>query len=160
MKPESRKPADLVGDDLASALAAGLHPVELGQRQRSELRERILGRIRDPAPDGTSTLRATEPGWHSLNERVQIRILRRDQIGMNQTMLIRMLPGGVIDAHVHSQEEECYVIDGEIEIGDHPVRCGDMHVASRGAAHPRILSRCGALLLVRTEIPAGSVTAP
>jgi quercetin dioxygenase-like cupin family protein len=154
MKIERSKRLNPIDSELASTLAAGLQPAELGQGQRSALRERILERIRDPAPDGTFTLRATDPGWTAFNDLVQIRVLRRDEARMNQTILIRMQPGSVIDAHPHTQEEECYVIEGEIEIGDHCVRQGDMHVARPGTAHQRLLSRTGALLLVRMEIPA------
>lgn len=67
-------------------------------------------------------------------------------------MLVRMMPGGGVDAHSHEREEECFVIEGEIEIGDHCLRHGDMHIAPAGTAHRRILSRTGALLLVRGEI--------
>jgi quercetin dioxygenase-like cupin family protein len=154
IKTERRNSLDAIDSRLASSLAAGLRSVEFNPGRRSALRERILDRIRDPAPEGTFTLRATEPGWVTFNDRVQIRVLRRDLACGDQTILIRMLPGAQIDAHPHTQEEECYVIDGEIEIGNHCLRRGDMHVAPRGTAHQRILSRTGALLLVRAEIPA------
>ena len=154
MKIERTMRPDPIDSELASTLAAGLRPAELGQDLRSVLRARILEPIRDPAPDGTFTLRATDPGWFSLNELVQIRVLRRDLSRRDHTILVRMLPGGVIDAHTHTQEEECYVIEGEIEIGNHCLRRGDMHVVPCGIAHQRLLSRTGALFLVRGEIPA------
>jgi quercetin dioxygenase-like cupin family protein len=154
MKNERRKTHDPIDSKLADALAAGLRPVELGMSQRSLLRERILERARDRAPDGTVTLRVADSGWTTLNDLVQIRVLRRDEARNDQTILIRMQPGAVIEAHPHTMEEECYVIEGEIEVGEHFVRQGDMHVARPGTAHQRILSRSGALLLVRTEIAA------
>ena len=156
MKTERRKTQDEIDSVLAGSLADGLQPAELGLNQRAALRQRILDRIRDRAPDGTFTLRATDPGWEPLNNGVQIRILRRDEASGDQTMLVRMMPGGVIDAHPHSQEEECFVVDGEIEIGVHRLRRGDMHIAPPGTAHQRILSRTGAMLLVRSKIPTES----
>jgi quercetin dioxygenase-like cupin family protein len=155
MKPERRDSDDPIGAELAGVIAAGLQPVQMATEQRASLRERILERLRDAAPVGTSTLRAHASEWTPLNELVQIRVLRRDEARNDQTILIRLQPGAVIDAHPHTQEEECYVIEGEIEIGDHCVRQGDMHVARPGATHQRLLSRTGALLLVRMEIPAG-----
>ena len=156
MKTDRRKASDVIDNALADALAAGLQPAELGVSQRSSLRDRILERIRDPAPEGTSTLRAGEGEWVALNELAQIRMLRQDESGV-RTMLVRMLPGGVIDAHAHTREEECFVIEGEVEIGDHRLRSGDMHVARSGTTHQRLLSRTGALLLVRGEIPPDDV---
>ena len=157
MKTDRRKAPDVIDSALADALAAGLQPAELGVSQRSSLRDRILERIRDPAPEGTSTLRAGEVEWVALNDLVQIRVLRQDESRGDRTMLVRMLPGGVIDAHAHTREEECFVIEGEVEIGDHRLRSGDMHVARSGTAHQRLLSRTGALLLVRGEIPPDDV---
>jgi quercetin dioxygenase-like cupin family protein len=154
MKTERRKMVDPMNDKLANALAEGLRPVELGMSQCALLRERVLKRIRDRAPGGTVTLRAAGSQWTTFNDLVQVRVLRRDEARNDQTILIRMQPGAIIGAHPHTKEEECYVIEGEIEIGDHCVRQGDMHVARPGTAHQRILSRTGALLLVRAEIPA------
>jgi quercetin dioxygenase-like cupin family protein len=157
MNTEMPDIADPIGDELAGALGLGLAPADLGSERRARLRERIVSRVRDAAPAGTFTLRAAEPGWQALDDRVQIRVLRRDEAAGNQTVLIRLLPGGVIAAHAHLQEEECFVLSGEIEIGAHSLRAGDMHVAPPGTEHQRIRSHAGALLLVRSEIPAGRV---
>jgi len=160
MKTSKHKSPESIDERLAGRLAAGLQPVELGANRRSRLRHRILDRVLDPAPEGTFTLRAADPSWSAFNDRVEVRFLRRDLALGDQTILIRMHPGAVIDAHSHAMEEECYVIDGEIEIGNHRLRRGDMHVASRGAKHERIRSATGALLLVRGEIPAGAASLP
>lgn len=154
MNAEDPDNAEMIGDELAAAIGMGLAPAVLESERHSRLRERILGRLRDAAPAGTSTLRAAGPGWQPLDDRVQIRVLRRDVVAGNQTVLIRMLPGAVIDAHAHAQEEECFVLSGEIEIGAHSLRAGDMHVARPGSEHEPIRSRAGALLLIRSEIPA------
>jgi len=154
MKTDKRMSVDAIDDVLAARLAEGLEPAELSSSQRARMRQRILERALAPAPDGTFTLRASEPGWTAVTERVEIRVLRRDVARGDQTILIRMQPGSVIDAHAHNLDEECYVIEGEIEIGGHCVRHGDMHVARAGTKHQSIRSRAGALLLVRAEIPA------
>lgn len=79
-------------------------------------------------------------------------MLRRNREGNNQTVLLRLHPGGVIPGHWHTVEEECLVLEGEIKLGDYRVRQGDMHICSPGYAHPDITSETGALLLVRSEI--------
>ena len=68
-------------------------------------------------------------------------------------VLFRIKPGGVVPAHVHTKEEECLVLEGEIFIGTHRVGEGDLHIAKPGAAHGDITTKTGATVLVRSEIP-------
>jgi quercetin dioxygenase-like cupin family protein len=67
------------------------------------------------------------------------------------TTFIRMEPGSEFGAHRHSQREECLVLDGEILIGAHRLRAGDMHVAEAGSEHALVTSPRGALVLVRGQ---------
>jgi quercetin dioxygenase-like cupin family protein len=143
----------ILSDELAGAIASGLKPAELGNMERDALRRRVLGRVSDPAPDGTYTVRASENPWLKVSELVQVRVLRKDEAHNNQTILIRMLPGASIVPHPHSQEEECLVIEGSVDVGPHRLYEGDMHVVSPGARHPEIISPRGALLMIRSEIP-------
>lgn len=154
MKPDPDETPEWLDDRLSGALAEGLHPAELSLRERRSLRERILARVREPEPEGTFTSRAEDAEWTRLSELVHIRVLRRDEEHGNQTFLVRMLPGAEIEPHVHTHDEECFVIEGSVEVGSHCLRRGDMHVARTGVAHQRVLSRTGALLLVRGEIPS------
>jgi anti-sigma factor ChrR (cupin superfamily) len=112
-----------------------------------------MARISAPAPAGTYTVRASESPWQKVSDLVEIRVVRTDSEHNNQTILIRMLPGASIVPHPHHQEEECLVIEGAVEIGDHRLYEGDMHVAGAGVKHPRITSPLGALLMIRSEIP-------
>ncbi len=134
------------------AFLQALKPRELGAQQRESLRSRILSRIGAPAPEGTSTVRAGEGGWSHITPLVEIKVLRRDLESRNQTVLYRLHPGAELPGHPHTQDEECLVLDGEIHIGDHVVRRGDMHIANAGSMHPPVSSPLGALLLVRSEI--------
>jgi len=160
-----RKRSDsLLSDELAGLLAAAVcidpavatsesEPAGLSQSDRQALKRRVMARISDPAPQGTYTVRATDSPWRKVSELVEIRVVRTDSTRNNQTVLIRMLPGASIVPHPHTQDEECLVIEGAVEIGDHRLFEGDMHVASAGATHPRIVSHAGALLMIRSEIP-------
>lgn len=67
--------------------------------------------------------------------------------------MTRNARGPSVETHTHSQDEDRYVISGEVEVGGHVVRAGDMHVALAGSRHERVRSRTGALLLLRLEIP-------
>ena len=137
------------------AFAEALKPRELAPERRTLLRTRILARIKDmPAPAGTITIRADEGDWIRIDPLVELKLLRRDYEHNNQTALWRLKPGAVLAPHPHTLEEECMVLEGEIRIGDHAVRAGDMHIAKPGYDHPTLVSEGGALLLVRSEIHA------
>ncbi len=158
--------AALVDSPLTRQLASALQPLDppvlVRARLWARIEQRVAGhgarpalpvRSRTAAPPGTRTVRAGGNDWIAIDDKVQIRILRQDIPVGSQTILIRMQPGGVVVPHRHSQEEECFVVEGEIEIGAHRLRAGDMHLAGPGSAHERNLSRSGALLLIRSEIP-------
>lgn len=142
-----------LSDELAGVLASAIQPAELSNTERDTLKRRVLARVSEPAPPGTFTVRATEAPWQQVNDLVQLRVVRKDASRNNQTVLIRMLPGASIVPHPHSQEEECLVLEGAVEIGEHRLYEGDMHVANAGVKHPRIVSPLGALLMIRSEIP-------
>lgn len=140
-------------DSIFERLAQAITPAELGLQQRSRLRDRIRAAVASSAPPpGTRTLRAADGEWTEIAPLVLQKVLRLDRAARSQTVLIRMQPGSSLHAHVHTQEEECYVVEGEISIGAHRLRAGDMHVAAPGSQHAIISTRTGALLMVRSEI--------
>jgi len=143
---------------LDDALSESMKPVELGNAQREAMRERILSRAAITAPAGTQTIRAGDGKWLELIPLIHMKILRQDVESGNETKLFRLQPGAEFPPHSHTHEEECMVLEGEIEVGGHVVRAGDMHIAGTTHEHPRITSKTGALLLVRSEINELPVT--
>ena len=138
--------------DLLAELAGALRTDGLDASRRDAMRDRILGRLHAPAPDGTETLRGREMEWRNILPGVDMRVLRRDKENGIEMALYRMEPGSRFPPHEHAHDEECLVLAGEIHVGDHYVRAGDLHVAHAGAAHPVLGTDSGALLLIRSEI--------
>jgi quercetin dioxygenase-like cupin family protein len=101
-----------------------------------------------------STLRAAEGEWRTVSPLVEIRVLRVDSIAGNQTVLIRVAPGGVMPRHQHAQDEEFIVLEGECRIGTLQLRAGDAHFARAGSWHEDITTSAGVLVLLRGEYPA------
>lgn len=151
--PVRRPVLPSIPDALAAELAASVRPIELGAEQRQALRERVLRRVGSAAPPGTFTIRAAESQWQRVSALVEIRIVRREAATGRQTVMFRLQPGAVVVAHGHTQEEECLVLEGQIEIGEHVLRKGDLHIARPGARHAPITTRTGAVLWVNSEIP-------
>lgn len=147
------KAFDQPDNALLDSLADGLRSLELAADQRSSMRERIMRRVTSQAPANTRTVRRDEGEWVKVGELVMIKTLRFDRVTNTQTVLIRMLPGGMVVGHRHSAEEECFIIEGEVEIGEHHLFQGDVHFAGPGSVHPPLTTRTGALVMIRSEIP-------
>lgn len=154
MKRPAKKNKPAVLDAVAlEAIATAVRPVELSDAQRASMRKKIADRISPGQPADTETVRGEAVDWMSAWPNVWVKMLRQDAASNLQMVLFRIKPGGVVPAHVHTKEEECLVLDGEIYIGSHRVGEGDLHIAKPGAAHGDITTRTGATVLVRSEIP-------
>jgi anti-sigma factor ChrR (cupin superfamily) len=150
------------------ALSLGLRPTELPAAQRDRMRSRVLAGLRDAAPAGTATYRATATAlasamtvarststpWLDLAPGLQACMLEVDEAAGRQTILLRVQPGGEIPQHRHGQNEEFIVLEGECCIGAHRLRAGDVHAASPGSWHERTTTDVGALVMMRGEYPA------
>ena len=135
-------------------LAGALVPTELAQGRRELLRERVLRRARDTAPEGTKTLRAADAGWTECAPFIQMKVLRVDASAGMQTVLLRMQQGGVLPAHRHERDEEFIVLEGECHIGGHRLAAGDVHLAAAGSWHDAVTTQTGVVVLLRGEYPA------
>jgi quercetin dioxygenase-like cupin family protein len=116
----------------------------------TSLRERVLRDALDGTPPaGTRTYRAAHRAWHEISPGIDIKLLRPDAEGC-MTALVRMAAESTYTAHEHPLDELCLVLAGEIHIGSHRLRAGDVHIAAAGSAHASTFAPHGALLFVRT----------
>ncbi|MBC8028413.1 MAG: cupin domain-containing protein [Steroidobacteraceae bacterium] len=145
-------PEENDGDDVFVEIATAARPMELLPSKHASLRERVLDRARETAPEGTRTLRANEGEWVDLDAHVRIRVLSRDEAAGTQTVLMRVAAGGRVPGHRHTQEEEFIVLEGECHIGAHRLGTGDVHLASAGSWHDDITTHTGVLVMVRGEL--------
>jgi quercetin dioxygenase-like cupin family protein len=112
--------------------------------------DRIQAAIAVRASDlpGTTTIRADEGGWETLVPGVERKVLWSAGSNGRVTFLIRGQPGARFPAHPHADDEECYVLAGDITFGRLTLHAGDYHLAARGAPHPMATTAGGCLLLV------------
>lgn len=125
---------------------------KLDAMDAATIRERVRKRIRSMQP--LTTIAGDGGNWAPFSPKVSIKVLRRD--ADSQSYLLRLEPGAVMLPHVHDQDEECMVLEGEVCIGNLIVRQGAYHLAPRGIAHEPIRTEFGALLFLRGAIPAAS----
>lgn len=136
-------------DDIRDQLLAGIEPVLPEPAAVQALRARVLARVR--AAPAMITIRAGDGRWQPFLPKIEIKVLREADGYLNY--LMRLDAGARVPAHNHPMDEECLVLEGEINIGDLVVRAGDYHVAPKGVHHGELESRTGALLFLRSAIP-------
>jgi anti-sigma factor RsiW len=125
-------------------LAADAPPVP----PSAELWARIAARL-DAGVPRTVSVAAQEQPWAPLVPGVDKKLLHRDAAAGHEIFLLRVAAGARIPAHLHAQEEECFVVAGDLVIGGRTLCGGDLHVAPAGVPHPDIVSPSGAVLYVR-----------
>ena len=83
---------------------------------------------------------------------ISVRRLSVDEQAERVTMLIRMEAGTAYPAHRHASAEECYVLEGDLRIGeDVEMRAGDFQRMDSGSLHPVQSTRGGCLLLLTSS---------
>lgn len=150
--------ARVAGDDATLAaevvrwetLLASLHDSEPEVASPPDMFARIQRTIAERSqllPD-TVTIRADEGSWEPIGNGVERKLLWAKGPNNRQTFLVRMAPGAHYAGHEHADDEECYVISGDITFDTLKLRGGDYHLARRKAPHPAATSAGGCLLLI------------
>lgn len=92
-------------------------------------------------------VRADEGGWQEIGvEGVTVKKLFVDDLTRSVAMLIRMQPGAQYPAHHHGGTEQCYVIEGDLQVGDEVFTAGDYRYA-RGDSIDEVSSTVSGCLL-------------
>src|SRR5262245_44825549 len=91
--PEVEPPADMF-DRIKAAIAASAKP--------------------QSSPAGSRTVRADEGRWEQLCPGIERKMLWHDRDKGRLTFLIRAQPGAEFPAHDHDDDEEAYVLSGDL----------------------------------------------
>jgi anti-sigma factor ChrR (cupin superfamily) len=101
------------------------------------------------AEEGLRILRRGEGTWEpTASPGVSVKPLHVDSARRYVTMLVRMEPGSSYPGHLHAGAEECFVLDGELRVGDEVLQRGDYQRAAEGSEHGRQWTEKGCLLLI------------
>ena len=98
---------------------------------------------------GTFTSRASSAVWQQMLPGLEMRLLRRDEGKRHQTLLVRMQPGAIYPQHGHDeQDEEIFILEGDLVIGEIVLGAGDFHMALAERVHPHHQSPKGCIALI------------
>ena len=116
------------------------------RRQRRNLAQVVdiasAHELKDPQPLPVDLLSLLEQGTRVRQAladpapNVRMKWLRKDELEGVQELLIRLAPGAVVPEHSHNKEEHMVILDGELHLGSHLLRQGDVHIAPPGSWHP------------------------
>jgi anti-sigma factor ChrR (cupin superfamily) len=136
-----------------------------------ELKHRLISRLRSEDQTGAqpraqpwkvwpaevptgSVIRAGQGKWEpTAFPGVETQRLFVDAPAGRVTMLIRMAAGSSYPAHVHGGVEECYVLEGDLNVGPElRMKAGDYQAVPEGSRHPVQSTDEGCLLLVVSSL--------
>jgi quercetin dioxygenase-like cupin family protein len=83
---------------------------------------------------------------------IEVRRLALDAANDRVTIEVRMAPGSSYPAHRHGGVEECYVLEGDLDVGGVEMRAGDFQRVERGSVHPVQRTRKGCRLLIVSSL--------
>ena len=101
---------------------------------------------------GGVTVRRGAGEWQYLSPGADIKVLWVDEAARTRSFLLRLQPGARVPAHPHPTTEECFVVSGDMVIGDTIFHAGDYHAALAGIRHPVLSSRGGGVVFIRGPI--------
>jgi quercetin dioxygenase-like cupin family protein len=108
--------------------------------------QRLMGRVR---ADALYTKRSDEGEWKPIGiPGIESRVLFFDRQRNFVTTLLRLAPGAVYPRHRHTEAEECYVLEGDVQVGSLTFRAGDYQRAEAGSIHEIQSTRHGCTLLI------------
>lgn len=131
----------------ALAPLAALRPhVEAPSGLFEKIEARLESRLR--LENLSRTLRVESSDWIRVSPGVRVQLLHQDEELQRKTVLFDIEPGTVYPAHAHEQDEEIYVISGDLTIGAEELGPGDFHVSPKGSRHPATMTRAGCRCIV------------
>ena len=96
---------------------------------------------------------ATTGDWQPTKvDGIDSRTLFLDEANDRATMLFRMAPGTAYPAHRHAGDEECFVLEGHLQVGEVIMQKGDYQFSASGSVHPPQCTDAGCLLLISTSL--------
>lgn len=123
-------------------------PAGLFDRIKAKIAETAETAKPQGALAGSRTVRADEGRWDTICPGIERKTLWHDREKGRITFLIRAQPGAEFPAHQHDDDEEAYVLSGDLSFDDLVLGAGDYHLARPGVRHPVGRTTHGCMLLL------------
>lgn len=130
-------------------------------RPRPELREKLLAGLKpqesvqvwrdwsNTPPIPIHKVAAEEGAWEAIDiDGIRVKRLYVDPAGDTVSLLIHMDPGTSYPSHRHAGPEHCYVISGDLQVGDIQLKTGDYQLACTSSVHTVTSTINGCTILI------------
>ncbi|MGQ0442313.1 MAG: cupin domain-containing protein [Methylophilaceae bacterium] len=135
----------VLNDEINAAIANRVMATTPAPEVAERIRARLMQRIQSKSVEFVF---ANQGEWRPIAHGVEVKLLHK--IDKTKSFLIKMAANTSISAHIHSQDEESFVIDGEVWLEGILCHSGDYHYAQAGSQHEKIHTARGCTLLVRS----------
>lgn len=149
--PDGADAAPVLDADVLAWLDQAVAPEPIDGLVQARVKQRLLRRIAAESTPRHLTVRAGEGAWQPFGPGITMKVLHED--GETLSYLLRLEPGASLPPHRHPCDEECLVLEGEMQIGDLVVGPGGYHLGRRSVLHDRLTSPHGALIFLRGAAP-------
>ncbi|MCE2916446.1 MAG: cupin domain-containing protein [Rubrivivax sp.] len=154
--PTEQRDEPVLDADVLALLDEGLAPVPLDAQAQARIKKQLLRRIASDTLSEHTTVAPGDQGWAPFGKGLTIKRLHEADGVLS--CLVRLAPGAVLPAHRHPVDEECVVLEGEMQIGDIRLGPGGFHLGRRGVLHDRLRSGdAGALIYLRGAVPEAAL---
>jgi anti-sigma factor ChrR (cupin superfamily) len=97
---------------------------------------------------GFHVLRRDEGVWKPVAPGIETKTLWRNTPTGRRVFLLRMHPGAVMPEHDHASDEECMVLEGDMQVNGVAFGPGDFQVGYAGSHHPHVTTRGGCVCMI------------
>lgn len=140
-----------LGHDVVDWLNQGVGAEPIDAARSMRIKRRLLKRIADDQLQRHLTVRRDDGEWAAFGPGLTIKVLHETDGVMSY--LLRLAPGASLAPHRHPIDEECVVLEGELQIGELRVGAGGFHLGRKDILHGRITTVDGALIFLRGAAP-------
>jgi anti-sigma factor ChrR (cupin superfamily) len=147
--PPVTPPAPLRAQVLAAARAARDGAGDAPPQQRPSEAIQVWAKWTGAAARELTTVPGSDEGWQRTGVAgVSVRPLYVDEQKDLVTMLIRMEAGTAWPRHRHAEDEQCFVLAGDLRVGDEHLHAGDFQFAPADTIHGIQRTEGGCTLLL------------
>lgn len=135
----------VLNDEINAAIACNIIPTTPTPEVAARIKTKLMQRVQANTHEFVFAMHGE---WKTLQTGVQIKLLRK--VGTSKSFLIKMAANTSIDAHLHTYNEESFVIEGDITIEGIACHAGDYHYAYAGSQHQALKTLAGCTLLIKS----------
>ncbi|MCK5897284.1 MAG: cupin domain-containing protein [Cocleimonas sp.] len=147
-----------IDTDVLELLAEAHQAPDLPTEMIARIRQNLMTKIRakqEADKQQFTTIRGGDDDWIEALPGAKIKILQGDIRIPNSLLsyLVQLEPAFKLAGHGHPFDEEIFMLEGDLTLGDTTLTAGDFHFAIAGSTHGEVSTAKGCLAYMRGALP-------